>query len=94
MLAPDLPKASSPIEAAKNGMLFYSKLQAEDGHWTGDYSGPLFLMAGEDTLISICDRLWEKGPLAQILLFELQTKIQPKVKLYQNSSFCTVLKSL
>ncbi len=47
MLAPMLPKACTPKEAAKNGMLFYSKLQAEDGHWTGDYGGPLFLMAGE-----------------------------------------------
>jgi len=45
-LAPELPQASSPAEAAKNAMLFYSKLQAEDGHWTGDYGGPLFLMAG------------------------------------------------
>ena len=47
MLAPELSKACTPKEAAKNGMLFYSKLQAEDGHWTGDYGGPLFLMAGE-----------------------------------------------
>ena len=45
-LAPALPQPSSPAEAAKNAMLFYSKLQAEDGHWTGDYGGPLFLMAG------------------------------------------------
>nr|DBA19921.1 TPA: hypothetical protein GDO54_015677 [Pyxicephalus adspersus] len=27
-------------------MTFYSALQAEDGHWTGDYGGPLFLMPG------------------------------------------------
>ena len=45
-LTPELPRAQTPQEAAKNGMLFYSKLQAEDGHWTGDYGGPLFLMAG------------------------------------------------
>ncbi|XP_064402287.1 lanosterol synthase-like isoform X2 [Halichondria panicea] len=51
MLAPMLPKACTPKEAAKNGMLFYSKLQAEDGHWTGDYGGPLFLMAG---LVIVC----------------------------------------
>uniref|UniRef100_A0A8D2LCA2 Terpene cyclase/mutase family member n=1 Tax=Varanus komodoensis TaxID=61221 RepID=A0A8D2LCA2_VARKO len=25
---------------------FYSGLQAEDGHWTGDYGGPLFLLPG------------------------------------------------
>ena len=44
--APALPSVTSPREAAKNGMLFYSKLQADDGHWAGDYGGPLFLMAG------------------------------------------------
>uniref|UniRef100_A0A8C8S3C1 Lanosterol synthase n=1 Tax=Pelusios castaneus TaxID=367368 RepID=A0A8C8S3C1_9SAUR len=27
-------------------MRFYSSLQAEDGHWTGDYGGPLFLLPG------------------------------------------------
>ncbi|CAL8266216.1 unnamed protein product [Lota lota] len=27
-------------------MGFYSLLQAEDGHWTGDYGGPLFLLPG------------------------------------------------
>ena len=44
--APALPPASTPREAAENGMLFYSNLQTEDGHWAGDYGGPLFLMAG------------------------------------------------
>ena len=28
-------------------MSFYSKLQTEDGHWAGDYGGPLFLMPGK-----------------------------------------------
>ena len=41
-----MPPATSPREAARNGMLFYSRLQAEDGHWTGDCGGPLFFMAG------------------------------------------------
>lgn len=36
-------------------MLFYSKLQAEDGHWTGDYGGPLFLMAGTESVIVVSD---------------------------------------
>uniref|UniRef100_A0A669AWK7 Lanosterol synthase (2,3-oxidosqualene-lanosterol cyclase) n=1 Tax=Oreochromis niloticus TaxID=8128 RepID=A0A669AWK7_ORENI len=27
-------------------MHFYSQLQAEDGHWAGDYGGPLFLLPG------------------------------------------------
>uniref|UniRef100_A0AAR2LUY4 Terpene cyclase/mutase family member n=1 Tax=Pygocentrus nattereri TaxID=42514 RepID=A0AAR2LUY4_PYGNA len=32
--------------AALKGMDFYSQLQAEDGHWAGDYGGPLFLLPG------------------------------------------------
>lgn len=27
-------------------MRFYAGLQAEDGHWAGDYGGPLFLLPG------------------------------------------------
>ena len=45
--APPLSQPSTPAEAAHNGVLFYSKLQTEDGHWSGDYGGPLFLTAGE-----------------------------------------------
>ncbi|XP_035306416.1 lanosterol synthase isoform X2 [Cricetulus griseus] len=42
----DLPKAKTVHEAALNGVTFYAKLQAEDGHWAGDYGGPLFLLPG------------------------------------------------
>ncbi|XP_041253020.1 lanosterol synthase [Onychostruthus taczanowskii] len=41
-----LPAAGSAREAARNGMRFYAALQAEDGHWAGDYGGPLFLLPG------------------------------------------------
>lgn len=44
--APPLPPPKTLSEALLNGMRFYSKLQTEDGHWSGDYGGPLFLMAG------------------------------------------------
>nr|BAI48072.1 cycloartenol synthase [Goniophlebium niponicum] len=30
----------------KRAALFYSTIQAEDGHWAGDYGGPMFLMPG------------------------------------------------
>lgn len=46
-LAPPLAPPTSVREAIRNGLQFYSLVQAEDGHWTGDYGGPLFLMAGE-----------------------------------------------
>ena len=40
-----MPRAT--VEAAlKNGVSFYETLQAEDGHWPGDYGGPMFLMPG------------------------------------------------
>ncbi|XP_008143861.2 lanosterol synthase [Eptesicus fuscus] len=42
----DLSKASTAHEGALNGMTFYMGLQAEDGHWAGDYGGPLFLLPG------------------------------------------------
>ncbi|KAL8561846.1 hypothetical protein ACOMHN_046971 [Nucella lapillus] len=50
-LAPSLPAAHTAREAASNGMTFHSQLQAEDGHWAGDYGGPLFLMPG---LVIVC----------------------------------------
>ncbi|XP_068186115.1 lanosterol synthase isoform X2 [Antennarius striatus] len=40
------PAALTAVEAAGKGMNFYSRLQAEDGHWAGDYGGPLFLLPG------------------------------------------------
>ncbi|KAJ4920407.1 hypothetical protein JOQ06_024640 [Pogonophryne albipinna] len=40
------PAAPTAVEAALKGMHFYSQLQAEDGHWAGDYGGPLFLLPG------------------------------------------------
>lgn len=45
MLRP-LPVADTAREAASKGMRFYAALQAEDGHWAGDYGGPLFLLPG------------------------------------------------
>jgi lanosterol synthase len=49
--APELPRPGLLSECLLNGMRFYSKLQAEDGHWCGDYGGPLFLMSG---LVIVC----------------------------------------
>uniref|UniRef100_A0A3Q3K2C1 Terpene cyclase/mutase family member n=1 Tax=Monopterus albus TaxID=43700 RepID=A0A3Q3K2C1_MONAL len=40
------PAAHTAVDAALKGMHFYSHLQAKDGHWAGDYGGPLFLLPG------------------------------------------------
>ncbi|KAH7298679.1 hypothetical protein KP509_25G053900 [Ceratopteris richardii] len=34
------------MDTLKRAVLFYSTIQAEDGHWAGDYGGPMFLMPG------------------------------------------------
>jgi lanosterol synthase len=34
------------LEAAQNGLSFYKLLQTEDGHFAGEYGGPLILMPG------------------------------------------------
>ncbi|KAK9893549.1 terpene synthase [Cystobasidium minutum MCA 4210] len=35
-----------PFKAAKNGYEFMKQLQSPDGHWAGEYGGPLFLIPG------------------------------------------------
>lgn len=47
----DLPKAQTAHEGVLNGVTFYAKLQAEDGHWAGDYGGPLFLLPGKRSML-------------------------------------------
>jgi lanosterol synthase len=44
--APELPKPKDALEAARNGYRFYKHLQAHDGHWPGEYGGPMFLIPG------------------------------------------------
>ncbi len=43
------PRTNHPFpakQAALRGLHYYQKLQADDGHWPGDYGGPLFLLPG------------------------------------------------
>jgi len=42
-------KSQTVAETALNAARFYAQLQAEDGHWAGDYGGPLFLMPGKSS---------------------------------------------
>ncbi|KAI0794385.1 lanosterol synthase [Fomes fomentarius] len=43
---PELPKPTNALEAARNGYRYFKHLQAEDGHWAGEYGGPMFLIPG------------------------------------------------
>ncbi|KAK0250659.1 hypothetical protein B0A54_01524 [Friedmanniomyces endolithicus] len=43
---PDLPPARTPMQAAENGLKFFSKLQLEPGNWACEYGGPMFLLPG------------------------------------------------
>ncbi|KAJ7747290.1 terpene synthase [Mycena metata] len=45
----DLPALSTPsnaLDAARNGFAFLRNLQAPDGHFAGEYGGPMFLLPG------------------------------------------------
>ncbi|EME43523.1 hypothetical protein DOTSEDRAFT_54312 [Dothistroma septosporum NZE10] len=44
--APNLPKAQTSIQAAENGLQFYSQLQLAPGNWGCEYGGPMFLIPG------------------------------------------------
>jgi len=45
--APAKAPVAADVDAAMlGGVQFYEQLQQEDGHWPGDYGGPMFLMPG------------------------------------------------
>lgn len=41
-----MPRATTPQKAAENGIQFYRHLQSCDGHFAGEYGGPMFLLPG------------------------------------------------
>ncbi|KAF1346147.1 squalene/oxidosqualene cyclase [Delphinella strobiligena] len=43
---PELPRAKTPLDAARNGLEFFSKLQLPPGNWACEYGGPMFLIPG------------------------------------------------
>jgi lanosterol synthase len=43
---PVLAHPESPLDAARNGLEFFEKLQMEPGNWGCEYGGPMFLLPG------------------------------------------------
>lgn len=43
---PSDEKPQTVRETAIKGLAFYQTIQCDDGHWAGDYGGPMFLMPG------------------------------------------------
>ena len=41
-----MPEAKTPLDAARNGFQFYKRIQSDDGHWAGEYGGPMFVLPG------------------------------------------------
>eukprot|EP00762_Andalucia_godoyi_P007982 ANDGO_03489.mRNA.1 Cycloartenol synthase len=40
------PEFATPAESARAAAQFYATIQTADGHWAGDYGGPMFLLPG------------------------------------------------
>ncbi|KAJ8768252.1 hypothetical protein K2173_021192 [Erythroxylum novogranatense] len=47
----------SVAQTLRRALNFYSTIQADDGHWPGDYGGPMFLMPGLVITLSITGAL-------------------------------------
>jgi lanosterol synthase len=43
---PELAAPKTPLQAASNGLSFFSKLQLPPGNWACEYGGPMFLLPG------------------------------------------------
>ncbi|KAJ3390520.1 Lanosterol synthase (Oxidosqualene--lanosterol cyclase) [Entophlyctis sp. JEL0112] len=61
------PKAETPFDAAVNGYRFFQKLQTEDGHWAGEYGGPMFLIPGFVITMYITKTPWKPGQATELI---------------------------
>ena len=66
-------------QSLRAGISFYESLQQEDGHWPGDYGGPMFLMPG--LLIT----LYTTGVLDKVLSRQHKHEMLRYLKNHQNA---------
>ena len=70
--------AATADAAMRNAVSFYEMLQDDDGHWPGDYGGPMFLMPG--MLIG----LYCTGKLDEVLSGQHQAEMRRYLFNHQN----------
>ncbi|KAJ3175039.1 Lanosterol synthase (Oxidosqualene--lanosterol cyclase) [Irineochytrium annulatum] len=61
--------ASTPLDSARNCYRFYEKLQTEDGHWAGEYGGPMFLIPGLAIANHVTGAKWLPGQKQELIRY-------------------------
>lgn len=79
--AGEIPRSMNPdeqkvIDALIKGMNYYACLQSEEGHWPGDYGGPLFLLPGLLIAAYISDTPFPKAHREMMKLYLLNHQNQ------------------
>ncbi len=72
------PTGANVTAALREGISFYQQLQQPDGHWPGDYGGPMFLMPG---LVITC---YVTGVLDEVLSEQHKVEMLRYLRNHQN----------
>jgi lanosterol synthase len=64
-----LPAVKTPLDAARNGYRFYKQLQTADGHFPGEYGGPMFLIPGLVIVMHITKTEYLPGQRAEFVRY-------------------------
>ncbi|RKP11909.1 terpenoid cyclases/protein prenyltransferase alpha-alpha toroid [Piptocephalis cylindrospora] len=62
-------RCTRPGEAVDRGFQFFKLLQTEDGHWAGEYGGPMFLIPGLVIAYYICDVKFEEPQRLELIRY-------------------------
>lgn len=72
------PTAEECKRSTRAAMYFYETLQQDDGHWPGDYGGPMFLMPG------LIITLYVTGVIDTVLSVQHKTEMIRYLRNHQN----------
>lgn len=70
---PALPTAVNSLDASRNGFAFLKNLQAPDGHFPGEYGGPMFLLPGVVIGSYISGQAFQKEERLEMIRYLLNT---------------------